>query len=854
MSLSENSDEFIEAIKSLNAKEIVRFLKDLNILNQKSSEEIFPLTAACQSNQTPVVDLILSCGADLEVINPENQTPLFESALNGNKEMTQLLVKLGANVNHQDSEGKTALMHSIINVHKDVISILIDAGTNLELEDKEGMTALMYSLKHLGLAQLESIFGNKPGLLKKLEEQKKILAEKIERENAEKKQTVKGESASIDSKVTKNQSQMPGSPQVNNANEIVSKEQDPSKIALEKDTTNIISGKKSVDGVTKKDADTTIIKNHQKDSMVNSVESTTPGRPKLEGEEKGILNSKMHTEKIEGASNIVSKSNYKEVDPSKGDSMKIKKIEKPPGAEGELSDAPDEVLEADDEDFEADNSFDKNEDFDEEKKSALNSPEKRSEFFGKVKTEFENFLKDNPKGDKTKPRPKPPEDKLSLAEFSKTISDVTEHLNEGIEPTLLKKSGKPLLGENEKNIRLKPSSGPEIKSDSMKLSSTPKTEIDIKGNKVINETTLNLSESEEAQVIAGSKDKLDIKSADKKVIPGQSSSPIVNESNASKTKSSGGAGVEVTPQKGPANKTVKSTTQKMVEDSMVVKSKKDNLEIEKKATVLSGSVKSNSDDNLDDVQRIKGSKEGDLNITDTMKIKSTPAAAQVSTVVKGSEVPLEVKTEIKSPTVDEATPKQAPTESKSATMNSKGEINIEVDETISRHKVNETNKKGQTHLMVSAGKGDIKGVQTVISLEGDTSLRDFNGFTALMFAAQGGYVECVRELSKFSGDLEVKSGKGFTALALAVMKDKADCVAALINAGANKDIQIKGETLLTLAVSKDALNAIKMLMTLGADPMEKNRKGRSPIEIAKKLRKKKLEAFFNKHMAAMVKK
>ena len=141
------------------------------------------------------------------------------------------------------------------------------------------------------------------------------------------------------------------------------------------------------------------------------------------------------------------------------------------------------------------------------------------------------------------------------------------------------------------------------------------------------------------------------------------------------------------------------------------------------------------------------------------------------------------------------------------------DVNVDIDgvQLIPKEKANEKNKKGQTHLMIAAGKGDLDRVDLLLKSGAETSLKDFNGFNALMYAAQAGQLEAVQILAKKTSELDVKTSKGYTALSLAVLKNQGKCISALVKAGAKMDIDIQGEDLLSLAVSKDAMDSIKVL-------------------------------------------
>lgn len=104
--------------------------------------------------------LLLAYGADPNVRDARNETPLMSSATVGNGAKLQILLEAGADPNLQDLEGRTALMHALTGAmqlqhsfvskaSKSAVAMtLIDAGADVNLRDDEGRRALGYAIKH----------------------------------------------------------------------------------------------------------------------------------------------------------------------------------------------------------------------------------------------------------------------------------------------------------------------------------------------------------------------------------------------------------------------------------------------------------------------------------------------------------------------------------------------------------------------------------------------------------------------------------------------------------------------------------------------------------------------------------
>ncbi len=74
---------------------------------------------------------------------PGGLTPLLFAAREGCVDCTKVLLSSGADPNIVDPDQYTPLVISLINGHFDVAGALIDAGANLDMQDKVGRTALM---------------------------------------------------------------------------------------------------------------------------------------------------------------------------------------------------------------------------------------------------------------------------------------------------------------------------------------------------------------------------------------------------------------------------------------------------------------------------------------------------------------------------------------------------------------------------------------------------------------------------------------------------------------------------------------------------------------------------------------
>ncbi len=91
-------------------------------------------------------------------------------------------------------------------------------------------------------------------------------------------------------------------------------------------------------------------------------------------------------------------------------------------------------------------------------------------------------------------------------------------------------------------------------------------------------------------------------------------------------------------------------------------------------------------------------------------------------------------------------------------------------------------------------------------------------YTALTLAAINNYAQIVEALVNAGANMDMQNKSGNTALIFAAKKNHHETVEILVNAGANLDIQNnKKNTALILAVKKRHIQIVKILLSAGAD-------------------------------------
>jgi len=119
--------------------------------------------------------------------------------------------------------------------------------------------------------------------------------------------------------------------------------------------------------------------------------------------------------------------------------------------------------------------------------------------------------------------------------------------------------------------------------------------------------------------------------------------------------------------------------------------------------------------------------------------------------------------------------------------------------------------------MEAAGKGDLEGVQRLLSAGEQVNAQAVTGTTALMMAAYSGSVEIVRLLLSHGADPDLEDGSHRTALSEAITKGHVDIALLLLDSGANPDVPDLHSSVLEGAAVRGQYNVVGSLVRHGAD-------------------------------------
>jgi ankyrin repeat protein len=118
---------------------------DVNLQDQK---ERTPLIFAASAGHTPVVKYLIDAGADVDKQDKDGQTALLHACKRSFNETATLLLESGADVNFQSKKrGVTALMIAAVWDNTELVQILLDHGADPQLTDTFGRTAKLLAQK-----------------------------------------------------------------------------------------------------------------------------------------------------------------------------------------------------------------------------------------------------------------------------------------------------------------------------------------------------------------------------------------------------------------------------------------------------------------------------------------------------------------------------------------------------------------------------------------------------------------------------------------------------------------------------------------------------------------------------------
>ncbi|CAD8188687.1 unnamed protein product [Paramecium pentaurelia] len=121
-----------------NVNKVIEILQQhpnlIDLENTKSGQTC--LTIACRKNDGPMIEKLITQGADINKTNRLNQSPLWICSFYNYRRTADFLLNHGADVNQQDKKGFSPLMIAAQRGNLETVALLLNAKANIQLLNK----------------------------------------------------------------------------------------------------------------------------------------------------------------------------------------------------------------------------------------------------------------------------------------------------------------------------------------------------------------------------------------------------------------------------------------------------------------------------------------------------------------------------------------------------------------------------------------------------------------------------------------------------------------------------------------------------------------------------------------------
>ncbi len=113
-----------------------------NVNNLVRKPRMSALIIASITGSTGMVNLLINAGADIQLIDAKNHTPIWWASTSGHAEIVKQLLNSGANPEKYNYRGLNSLTEAAGHGYKEIISIFLNAGYDINYRDRNGHTML----------------------------------------------------------------------------------------------------------------------------------------------------------------------------------------------------------------------------------------------------------------------------------------------------------------------------------------------------------------------------------------------------------------------------------------------------------------------------------------------------------------------------------------------------------------------------------------------------------------------------------------------------------------------------------------------------------------------------------------
>lgn len=147
--MTKKYDFGLGGLAKIGAEKIIRaiipFVKNIDNTTQSGRTALMWASA---NGHTNTVILLLSAGADVNIINRAGKTALILASKNGHTDIVKVLLFAGTNVDTADHRRYTALMIASTNGYTDIVKALIAAKANINQQGPRGNTPLLMAAEN----------------------------------------------------------------------------------------------------------------------------------------------------------------------------------------------------------------------------------------------------------------------------------------------------------------------------------------------------------------------------------------------------------------------------------------------------------------------------------------------------------------------------------------------------------------------------------------------------------------------------------------------------------------------------------------------------------------------------------
>ena len=151
-----NIEEFQEIIEQATQLNILE-----ELINKTDNDGRSPLYVASWKGRNDIAQLLLSNGADINLLKKDGTSPLSAAAQYGHSNVVQTLLSNKADINLSDKDGTSPLFVAAQEGHSNVVQTLINNNASIDQAKNNGVTPLYMACTYGHLEVVQLLLNNK---------------------------------------------------------------------------------------------------------------------------------------------------------------------------------------------------------------------------------------------------------------------------------------------------------------------------------------------------------------------------------------------------------------------------------------------------------------------------------------------------------------------------------------------------------------------------------------------------------------------------------------------------------------------------------------------------------------------